>query len=214
MNVTALLAHPDDELMCAGTLARFVAEGHHVRLIIGFFSDFGADHEKQGLRDERFTELAMSAAALGVRLIPVCRSDEADFDWSQGWVQAFEKLVEIEPPDLLISHRPSDPNTSHGHLGRLARTLTRKNRMSLWEVDQPMPGGIEPDAAPPNHFVDITDFWDQKERAIHAYKSQLERYPGLSNALWHRDCMYGWMVGMSHYATKAEAFRIVKSVML
>lgn len=213
MNVTALLAHPDDELMCAGTLARFIAEGHRVRLIIGFFSDFGADHEKQGLRDERMRELQDSARALGVELVADCHPVEASFSWSQSWVQHFETLVQAVPTDLLISHRPMDPNSSHGHLGRVARTLARKNVMDLWECDQPLPGGIEPDAPAPNHFVDITDFWDKKERAIHAYKSQLERYPGLANALWHRDCMYGWMISMEQYAVKAEAFRIVKSVM-
>lgn len=214
MNVTALLAHPDDELMCAGTLARLVDEGHKVRLIVGFFSDYGADHEKQGLRDERLAELHVSAKALGVELLADCHPVEAAFTWSQSWVQHFEKLMAPQPPDLLISHRPVDPNTSHGHLGRLARTLTRKNAMALWEIDQPLPGGIESDAPAPNHFVDITDFWDQKEQAIHAYKSQLERYPGMANAIWHRDCLYGWMMSPGDYATKAEAFRIVKSVWL
>lgn len=213
MNVTALVAHPDDELMCAGTLARMVAEGHRVRLVVGFFSDFGPTGEKQGLVEERTGELELSAKILGVDLEAVLVPDEASFVWSQPWVQHFERIVGEYPPDLLISHRTVDPNTSHGHLGRVARTLARKNRMDLWELDQALPGGLDPDAPGPNHLVDITGFIDQKEEVVSAYSSQLIRYPGMAAAIEARDRMYGWMLDMSSTACYAEAFRIVKSVM-
>lgn len=213
MNVTALVAHPDDELMCAGTLARFVAEGHRVRLVVGFFSDFGPGGEKQGLGEERTAELELSAKVLGVDLVALLEPDEASFVWSQPWVQRFEQVVAEFPPDLLISHRAADPNTSHGHLGRLSRTLARKNRMDLWELDQALPGGLEPDPPAPNHLVDITEFVSQKAEAVSAYASQLLRYPGMEEALESRDRMYGWMIDMSSRARFAEAFRIVKSVL-
>ena len=209
MNVTALVAHPDDELMCAGTLARMVAEGHRVRLVVGFFSDFGPDGVKQGLVEERTSELELSAKILGVDLEAVLEADEASFVWSQPWVQRFERIVGEFPPDLLISHRPADPNSSHGHLGRVARTLARKNRMDLWELDQAVPGGLEPDAPGPNHLVNISDFVEWKREAVGAYQSQLARYPGMGEAIEARDRLYGWMMGVSH----AEAFRVVKSVM-
>jgi LmbE family N-acetylglucosaminyl deacetylase len=207
MNVTALVAHPDDELMCAGTLARFVAEGHAVCLIVGFFSDFGPDHEKQGLGEQRLGELELSAKHLGVDLHPWWEWDESTFGWSQRWVQHFEKLVGQVPPDLLISHRLSDPNSSHGHLGRVARTLARKNRMGLWEMDQPLPGGLDPDGPGPNHLVDISGYVEEKAEAVWAYQSQLARYSGMAEAIEARDRLYGWQIGVQ----AAEAFRIVKS---
>ena len=95
-------------------------------------------------------------------------------------------------------------------VGRIARTLARKNRMSLWELDQTMPGGIEPDAPSPNHFVDISEYAEHKSEAMDCYESQLRRYPGWAKASDFRDQMYGWQVG----TYKAEAFRIVKSVWL
>jgi LmbE family N-acetylglucosaminyl deacetylase len=210
VNVTALLAHPDDELMCAGTLARLVDEGHGVRLITAFFSDFGPDHHQQGLREERLSELAASAKVLGVDLVAECEPDEAALAWSQAWVQRFERLVQEVPPDLLIGHRVMDPNTSHGHLGRLARTLARKNRLSLWEVDQAIPGGLEPDAGAPNHLVDVSAQYPHKSQAVACYASQLQRYPGMDEAIEHRDRYYGWLAGVSC----AEVFHIVKSVWL
>jgi LmbE family N-acetylglucosaminyl deacetylase len=208
VNVTALLAHPDDELMCAGTLARFAAEGHTVRLAVCFFSDFGADHQMQGLRAERLGELAHCAEVLGVEPVFFDFS-EPDFVWSQPHVQRIEAAFQgLGDTDLLISHRVADANTSHSNLGRVARTLARKNRMSLWEVDAAIPGGIEPDAAAPNHFVNIYEFWSQKRLAVLSYRSQLARYPGMETLIADRDRMYGWMIGCG----LAEAFRIIKSV--
>lgn len=210
MNITALVAHPDDELMCAGTLARFVAAGHDVRLVVGFFSDFGPDGEKQGLIEERTGELEVASKTLGVELVAVLEADEASFVWSQPWVQRFERIVRAAPPDLLISHRVGDANTSHAHLGRVARTLVRKNRCGLWELDQALPGGFEPDVPGPNLIVDIDATIETKRDAVAAYGSQLARYPGMGEAIEARDRMYGWMVG----ATWAEAFRAVKTVVL
>ncbi len=205
MKVTALLAHPDDELMCAGTLARFVNRGHEVRLVTAFFSDYGPDGTKQGLRAERLGELDACSDVLGVKLVAECIPDESDFVWSQPWVQRFEPL--IGAPDLLICHRAEDANTSHGHLARVAATLARKNRMSVWEVDQVMPGGIV--GVAPNLFVDITGQVETKALAVKCYRSQLARYPGLAEAYAHRDALYGWQTGV----TAAEGFTVARAVL-
>lgn len=199
MRIAALLAHADDELMCAGTLARFVAEGHDVRLVIGFNSD--GDH------DTRSCELDASVEAIGCRLVARMLSDEDDFCWSRRWVQEFESYTGT--PDLLISHRCEDDNTSHGHFGRIARTIARKNRMQLWEIDQTIPGGLTAHAQP-NLFVNVSDYYDQKLGAINAYRSQLDRYPGLAGALFERSRMYGWSIGVGH----AEGFTVAKAVWL
>lgn len=203
VKVTALVAHPDDELMCAGTLARYVAEGHDVSLVVGFFSDFGPDGKKQGLAGERLGELAASAAAIGCELVGHPEANEADFVWSQRWVQHFDRLVDA---DLLISHRVNDANTSHSHLGQVARTLARKNRRDLWEMDKALPGGCVDQA--PTFFVDITGQMEAKAAAVAAYRSQEARYPGLSGALEARDRLYGWEIG----AGRAEGFTVVKGV--
>lgn len=198
--------------MCAGTLARFVDNGERVRLIVGFFSDFGPDHQRQGLRAERRDELEQAAKALGVELVPFLEHDEDSFSWSQRWVQTFEAIVSEDPPDVLISHRVADPNHSHSNLGRVARTLSRKNRWTLWEMDQSLPGGIEPDAPSPNLLVDITDQIGQKRSAVVAYASQLERYPGMGDAIAWRDRLNGWQLHMSEGFHYAEAFRVHKAV--
>lgn len=206
MKVVALVAHPDDELMCAGTLARLVTEGHDVELVVGFFSDFGPDGQKQGLTAERLVELAASSEAIGCTLRPLVFPDETDFAWSQRWVQRIEPHV--GKPDLLISHRVEDCNTSHGHLGRVARTIARKNTTSLWEMDQTIPGGLTAQA--PNMLVNISHHTEAKAEAVAAYRSQLERYPGMAEAIDHRDRLLGWELGV----TAAEGFTVHRAAWL
>jgi LmbE family N-acetylglucosaminyl deacetylase len=205
--VVALLAHADDELMCAGTIARLAAAGSDVTLVTCFCSDFAPDGEKEHRRHERRQELRASADALGVELVSLMLEDESTFHWSQPWVQAIEPLV--GRPDLLISHRANDANTSHGHLGRVAETIARKNTTTLLEIDQSMPGGLT-DHAAPNLFVDISAHVDDKAAAVAAYASQLDKYPGLADAIAQRDRLYGWHIGTD----AAEGFTVRKAVML
>lgn len=204
--VTALLAHPDDELMCAGTLARFASAGARVTLLVGFIEDWGPDGEQRGWVT-RFEEFSASAAAIGAAPYVGSGADtpESTFCWNQPWVQNFERL--LPPTDLLISHRVNDANTSHAALGQIARTLARKNRMDLWEIDQSIPGGLTDQA--PNLLVDITDYIDQKNDAIYAYQSQLARYPGMDKAIAHRDALNGWHIGTQ----AAEGFTVVRSIL-
>src|ERR1017187_156503 len=122
MNVTALLAHPDDELACAGTLAKFVDDGATVSLIIPFSDSV------------RGNELHRSAEILGVTLMEFYHQQRA-FVWNQASVTEYEHILSLTNPDLLISHRLADNNTSHVPLAQIARSLARKNNVALWEID-------------------------------------------------------------------------------
>ncbi len=200
MNVTALLAHPDDELMAAGTLAKFVDAGDAVTLIIAF-----SDHRRH--------ELHQSSETLGVRLMEF-QADQFRFAWTQESVLHYEPLVSQTNPDLLISHRLHDNNTSHAPLAQTMRTRARKNRVALWEIDAAIPGGIEPECPANNLLVDIDDQMRRKYDAVDAYESVAMQYPGWRAALKARDTLNGYLLHMDADVHYAEAFRIHKSVWL
>ena len=76
-------AHPDDEaLLTAGTLARAVAEGHRVTLVVATSGEAGLADTGPGraLATARISELERSAAALGVQR--VVRLDYPDSGYS------------------------------------------------------------------------------------------------------------------------------------
>lgn len=199
MNVVALLAHPDDELMCAGTLARFVDEGHNVTLVTAFLS--------VERTDERIAEGETASDIIGCEYLPILWPSEKSFTWGQEWVRELDSR--IATPDLFITHRVQDDNTSHSPLGKVARTLARRNQTGVWEIDQTIPGGLT-DHPQPNHYVNITNQYDVKTEAVSAYRSQLAKYPGLAEAIAHRDRYYGWCIGVP----AAEGFTTVKGVWL
>lgn len=196
MNITCLTAHPDDELAAAGTLARWVDEGHDVRLFVCHVDEL------------RAKELRASAEALGCKLDPMFWPDDF-LSHDKVSVELLEGL--IGEPDLLLSHRVEDDNTSHVPLARIARTLARKNRMGLWEIDAAIPGGLVTDGRANNCLVDISGYTVPKGYAIGAYLSQVKKYgAGWVDALLGRDSVNGWQCGVED----AEAFRIVKQVVL
>jgi LmbE family N-acetylglucosaminyl deacetylase len=50
VNVTVLVAHPDDELMCAGTIAKYASDGwNEVNVVVFAFSDYGPDGQQEGV---------------------------------------------------------------------------------------------------------------------------------------------------------------------
>jgi LmbE family N-acetylglucosaminyl deacetylase len=194
VNVTALLAHPDDETMAAGTLAKFRDEGHTVTLVTVF-------------TDERAVALRKCAKILDVNLIELS-CDESRFVWCQETVRELEPVVLGSEPDLLLSHRMADTNTSHVPLAQLARTVCRKNNLSLWEVDVPMPGGLDTDGPANNLLVDIDGQAGRKIAALACYELP---YRGWREANSLRDTVNGWLLCMEP-GHMAEAFRIVKAV--
>ncbi len=186
MNVTAVLAHPDDELMCAGTLARF----ENVTLVTLFV-------------DGRRNEWLACAKELGYTAV-VGNLDEDTFAWTRLAVRQLEP--QLPNTDLWITHHADDANTSHGHIAKMVRTFARKNRASVWECDQSLPGGISPTV--PNLYVNISEQQAEKRAAVNCYQSQLVRYPGMEEAIEHRDRLNGWQIGVE----AAEAFTIHKAV--
>jgi LmbE family N-acetylglucosaminyl deacetylase len=197
--VAALLAHPDDELMCAGTLAKFRDQGEQVALITAF-SD-----------RERTVALHEAAEILDVELIERF-SSEWRFGWTQEAVRYYDAIVSDLAPTHLIGHRKADGNTSHVPLAMVLRTIARKNRVALWEIDAALPGALEPEAPAPNLLVGIDAQAERKYRAVERYRSVGAANPGWRRAIWRRDLYNGWLLNMAEEEHFAEAFRIHKSV--
>lgn len=124
-------AHPDDEaLFTSGTMARLVAEGHRVVLVVATAGDRGlADPTKfrGDLGDTRLAELEASAAVLGVSRLEYLGYADSGWDdtaGSDGRIafakadpeEAAKKLGVIlreESADLLTTY---DPHGGYGHV--------------------------------------------------------------------------------------------------
>lgn len=77
VDVLAVFAHPDDETMCAGTLAKLAEAGRSIQLVYATSGE-AASADKSGrgltgppLAEEREREMACAAAALGIEQPPL-----------------------------------------------------------------------------------------------------------------------------------------------
>ncbi len=212
MRVVAVVAHADDELTCAGTLRKFVEQGHDVGLIIAYDSDINRTGRPLGQTKTRRAEAKACAETLGVAAYLLMRQSEDALRWDQVHVGALETMA--LPADLLITHRQTDTNQTHATLAQIVRTVARKNNASIWTMDLALPGGWDA-CARPNLLVDITAQAQTKATAIDCYGSQLKRYPGMKEAIQHRDAFYGWALDQENrHVQQAEGFTIEKAVWL
>ncbi|HET9170180.1 MAG TPA: PIG-L family deacetylase [Actinospica sp.] len=125
--VVAFHAHPDDEaLLTGGTLARLVAEGHRVVLVVACDGEMGEARPNGGTR--RLDELRASGCVLGVSRVvhlgyadsghgPLLYPDPADRARfvSASPEEAAERLAELlrqERAEILVGY---DPNGGYRH---------------------------------------------------------------------------------------------------
>ena len=177
VDVLAIFAHPDDvELNVGGTLLKLKSLGYKTGILDVTQGEMGT----RGTLELRLQESADAAAILKVDV-------RRNLELPDGHVWLTEdtrtKLVRVLrelKPKLLITHQHDDPHPDHDHIAQLVREASR--HASLRKYD-PETGG-ERIPAPivahivfsrtvvPTFIVDVTEFAEDKMKAIAAHKSQ------------------------------------------
>lgn len=173
MRVLAIGAHFDDvELGCGGTLAKHVKNGDEVYVYIATLSGY-TSHAKNVVRDNgvALREGKRAAEILGVNLI--CGNFETlELEFSEELNVEVLKIVEEKKIDLIYTHWNGDIHHDHAalaraslHSGRHVKRLLmyRSNWYHSYEVFKG------------NFYVDVTNTWGVKEKAIKAHASEYER---------------------------------------
>lgn len=177
VDVLAIFAHPDDvELNVAGTLLKLKSLGYKTGILDVTRGEMGT----RGTSELRAQESLDAAKILRVDV-------RQNLDLPDGHVWLTEetrtKLVralrELKPK-LLLTHQHDDPHPDHDHIVELVREASR--HASLRKYD-PETGG-ERIPAPivahtvfsrrviPSFIVDVSDFVEDKMKAIAAHRSQ------------------------------------------
>jgi LmbE family N-acetylglucosaminyl deacetylase len=174
MNVLAIGAHFDDlELGCGGTLARRARNGDRVYAYVATVSGFANQYNVTVRSNEtarREAEQAMKILGVTELLCGTFKTLEIEF------VDALNvdilRIVEEKKIDLVLSHWPGDIHHDHQAVAKAAihgcRHVPRQllYRSNWYHSTSDFRG---------NFYVDITDTWDLKQRAIEAHASELER---------------------------------------
>ncbi len=185
MNILAIGAHPDDiEILCAGTLALYAGQGHHVT-IIPFTSGDRGDLEipPDELASLRRAESEESAALIGARLHWPGVMDEHVFP-DQAQRRLMIDLIRQLDPDIIFTHSPDDYHPDHRYVSQLVfDSYFQKGLPHIPHQDQPACrfGGtqvyymdnIAGIGFTPTEFVDITSVMETKRQMLRCHRSQL-----------------------------------------
>lgn len=189
-----VVAHPDDaEFMCAGTVARWAAEGSEIVYVLGTSGDKGSDDPQvtsEQLMETREAEQREAARVLGVKQVEFLRFRDAELEPDLTLRLAITRMIRLHRPDSVICQ---DPTTRWGGRGYLQHpdhiamgeaTLaaifpSARDRLTFPEL---LLEGLQPHKASEVYLVsaegadvwiDITGSFDKKLEALAAHVSQI-----------------------------------------
>jgi LmbE family N-acetylglucosaminyl deacetylase len=186
MKILVIAAHPDDEVLgCGGAVARHVARGDRVEVVI---VTRGAPelYPKQQV-DTLRQELHAAHSILGVSVAhfldyPAPKLDQVPQHELADSIAA--RIREYQPDTVYVPHR-GDLHSDHRAVFQAALVATRPigdpsvrrllSYETLSETEWAAPIGEE--AFLPNVFIDIAEYLEKKKLAMAAYKSQLKEFP-------------------------------------
>lgn len=223
LTILAASAHPDDiELQCGGTLIRYVKEGHRVVMAIACTGNVGSkSHTGPEIEAIRAKEAANAAKVIGAELKILGHKDGEVWLDNITWKEYIDLIREVDP-DVIITHDEKDYVHDHSNVGELAY------RAAIWASTANIPDTKRPvithiptvyyfetvgavRVADPDHYVDITEEFDQKMSAFRCHESQhgdfLEKQFGVSNWFDYLDAL-GKLRGFQCGAKYAESFRV------
>jgi LmbE family N-acetylglucosaminyl deacetylase len=192
--LVAVFAHPDDETVCAGVLARAVASGWEVRVIFATSGDHGTDVSGQNLKGaalgkEREREGTNALVVLGVKRPPTFLGF-GDGTLAQARTQVTERLVKELAglqADVVLTFGPDGFTRHRDHIavGRATDEAVKKaspasavyhavlgRQLPGWAkaAGAPVPEGV---TLPENLItVDVQSFQTQRLASLNCHKTQ------------------------------------------
>ncbi len=223
--VLVIAAHPDDEILgCGGTVARLVADGHHVHFAIMGEGMTSRHPQRSDADAKELTALHQqahaAAAKVGVTNVVLHELPDNRLDTVPllDVVKLVEDLVDRIKPEVIYTHHAGDLNVDHGVIHRAVLTATRpvagQPVLDIYAFEVPSSTEwafqrIEPSFRP-NVFVDITQSLELKIAAMECYRTEARKFPHPRSpeALRAIATRWGSVVGCA----AAEAFELVRSV--
>lgn len=185
MRVLAIGAHPDDlEILCGGTLARMVAEGHEVTMAHATDGARGGGpgDDPARMAQLRAREAEQAAALAGARHVCVGLPDGEVSAADPAHRRALAELMRATAPDLLLTHHPDDYHGDHREVSRLVfdTSFTAANPL-VEAAGAPLPhvpalhyvdtlGGL---GFAPTEYVDVSAWAETKLAMLRCHASQL-----------------------------------------
>ena len=217
--IMVISPHPDDETLGAGgTLARMKGEGAEILWlnVTQMSKETGYTQEQIEKRELEIEQVLVIYDCLYVDgyFPPACLNDAH----MGKLIGIIKDSIDNFKPDTLIIPFMNDPHSDHQIVAKAALSASKQFRAPSIKRTLMMEIISETDFAPaisgqmfvPNFYVDITNHYDIKEKALAIYDSEMGEYPfprSFANVFalaTHRGTQAG--------CNLAEAFMLIKEV--
>jgi len=182
VDLLVIVAHPDDaDIFCGGTIAKHADRGDDVTVAHMTRGEYGGfDASEEEVAAEREEEARASARELG--------ADAEFLDFADGRIEyslenrlRIVRLIRRHDPTYVVTHYTDDLHPDHCTTADLVQDAYYMASLPLvdvpeepCEVENVYSVGKPTSSFEPSVFVDITDYQEQKERAIEHHESQVE----------------------------------------
>ena len=187
--VCAVLAHPDDETIISGTLAKLVSKGCTITVVYVTSGDGGIDGTGRGLHgdalaEERENEARRALQAVGIRQPPIF------LEYRDGHVPEHTKEIQDDlqrlfneiQPEVVVSFGPDGitgdwDHKMTGFATDSAFDMTEPGKlllhMAITNTYVPMyANGVDVPGKSVNMRVKVSDFKDERIQVVEAHKTQ------------------------------------------
>jgi len=180
LDILAIGAHPDDvELGCGGTILSHISQGLKVGILDLTRGELGT----RGSAEERHAEAAAAAKILGVSVRENAGFADGFFVNDKAHQLELIKFIRKYQPDIILTNAIHDRHPDHARSAQLTEDAVFLSGLSKVEtrLDGELQKAFRPAAVyhyiqaldiAPDLAVDISPFYDKKEEAIRAYKTQ------------------------------------------
>jgi LmbE family N-acetylglucosaminyl deacetylase len=200
--VLGIGAHPDDlELGCAGTLARHVAQGDDVTMLVVTAGQAGP-----GDVSLRVSEGKAAARALGADILFGGLPDGSVSNHELALVHLIEGAVRHTGAGTVYTHGAKDSHQDHRAVAMASMGACRAVQRVLC-YDSPSSLGFRPSV-----FVDITTTLDKKMAALDVHQSQVHNSTMASLSLVTTQAGYRGFQARCEAAEGFEPLRLVLSM--
>ena len=183
MHVMAIGAHPDDlEILCAGTLARFVRNGHRVTMAHASVGDKGhAEISHAHVGSTRRSEARAAAELVGAESHTLGFLD-GEIRATQENLRSVVDMIRVAEPDVILTHHPDDYHADHRTVTQLVLDASFMAAVPYFATQHPAHDVTCPIyfldtlsglGFQPTEYVDIGDTIDIKQRAMACHESQV-----------------------------------------
>ncbi|WP_096185581.1 PIG-L deacetylase family protein [Evansella halocellulosilytica] len=185
--VLVIVAHPDDETACGGTIAKLSQGNNQVIQVVATNGDKGTHDvnvKPSEITNMRKKEMKDAAEVLGINRVIWLGFEDGTLEQNMSSVkEKVFKVVRKVKPDIVISFDPWkrwDPHSDHRTIGFIAVEAAYLAD-GVWYYPEHKMEGLEPHDVSetylfhtdePNYTVDVKETFHIKKEAADAHKSQ------------------------------------------